>query len=880
MVSNVYYDQGAAVYNALADWAGKLTNTIYGDDDGNAQPGLAELFEYALNNVGGLNQGGGRVYLPPGTYRIEANLVLPVGLTLVFAEGARIKAWDQDPTVHLEILGSIEAGPYPIILYPETNPCPIRFGPGSTERVYSEWFGARAGSVFDPDDSNHPDLLSHIAVDSTAAFRAAVASLPHAGGTIRLVPGQYRISDEIVIDRSAVKIVGSARQGLLTDETPQHGSYLAFDDPPESVVPNPWAGKSMIRFTSVTEIQDSQPNPALATANWGGGVHGVSFVQYTGARGRRCQAAVHVEDCVAFSMSDCTFDWILGSALRVSGATQCSFRNIKVKRCGASSAGYDPAVHLPGTEAKPASSTEPARFCQGSVFTGFKVESCEDAPYVHVGAGNKANKFDDFGFEALPDEINRDTWQTFLRVNGQANQFGKIHFNRQSINARDAKLVVDAPRCQFDELLFRGQSGLGGSVEFTENAAECHVNSVLIRTFLPPGFGPYLSPQDAYAALAGYPQIRVDGSRNQFGRITCVPTNSNSEFGWLSVKGNRNQFGQVVDATLFGVVLQGDRNKLLSLVSSDRPHTALTVLGRHCDVLQADIDGCSVASEPVVRIGPETTFGIPGEAPPEDETNGSRVRVRIVDAPSASEGILVSARDVQLLQGSRIEGISNGSGLRWTGVGGGFEGIEVVNIGHHGIHVDGGSPTSMTNWIARKCGTENRVTSLGGATYGAFLASADSTIDDNAVCTGFVIREDGSNHAFSIKVEPAGSGGTSYDNWIFEGNLADGGPVSLPTTGTYAADFDSQGRGPDITADSTIDLGDSASFFTVDGTTAIANITASWPGRQVTLRFDDSVSIQTTGNLKIGSQFNATADDTLTLVCDGSNWFEVCRSVN
>jgi hypothetical protein len=33
-------------------------------------------------------------------------------------------------------------------------------------------------------------------------------------------------------------------------------------------------------------------------------------------------------------------------------------------------------------------------------------------------------------------------------------------------------------------------------------------------------------------------------------------------------------------------------------------------------------------------------------------------------------------------------------------------------------------------------------------------------------------------------------------------------------------------------------------------------------------------------NLKIAGNFVTSADDTITLVCDGTNWFETCRSAN
>ena len=33
-------------------------------------------------------------------------------------------------------------------------------------------------------------------------------------------------------------------------------------------------------------------------------------------------------------------------------------------------------------------------------------------------------------------------------------------------------------------------------------------------------------------------------------------------------------------------------------------------------------------------------------------------------------------------------------------------------------------------------------------------------------------------------------------------------------------------------------------------------------------------------NLKLAGNFVTTADDVITLVCDGTNWFEMSRSVN
>jgi hypothetical protein len=75
-----------------------------------------------------------------------------------------------------------------------------------------------------------------------------------------------------------------------------------------------------------------------------------------------------------------------------------------------------------------------------------------------------------------------------------------------------------------------------------------------------------------------------------------------------------------------------------------------------------------------------------------------------------------------------------------------------------------------------------------------------------------------------------------------------------------------------------------ADFFDLTGTTSITSITASWVGRRVTLRFPSGALTLTDGsNLKLAGNLTsaATADqDTISLICDGTNWFETGRSVN
>jgi hypothetical protein len=91
------------------------------------------------------------------------------------------------------------------------------------------------------------------------------------------------------------------------------------------------------------------------------------------------------------------------------------------------------------------------------------------------------------------------------------------------------------------------------------------------------------------------------------------------------------------------------------------------------------------------------------------------------------------------------------------------------------------------------------------------------------------------------------------------------------------------GRGTDIVAAATIAIPTDGDVFHVTGNTNITNgITVNTidAGRTVVLIFDGTPTVSDTGTSKLNGAFVATADDTLTLKCDASNWYELARSTN
>lgn len=70
----------------------------------------------------------------------------------------------------------------------------------------------------------------------------------------------------------------------------------------------------------------------------------------------------------------------------------------------------------------------------------------------------------------------------------------------------------------------------------------------------------------------------------------------------------------------------------------------------------------------------------------------------------------------------------------------------------------------------------------------------------------------------------------------------------------------------------------------VTGSTTITSLGATFPGHLVTLKFSSATIPQVTdgGNIVLAGNFpsGATPNSTLQLLCDGSTWFEVGRSIN
>lgn len=75
----------------------------------------------------------------------------------------------------------------------------------------------------------------------------------------------------------------------------------------------------------------------------------------------------------------------------------------------------------------------------------------------------------------------------------------------------------------------------------------------------------------------------------------------------------------------------------------------------------------------------------------------------------------------------------------------------------------------------------------------------------------------------------------------------------------------------------TVTLPTTGTAMPVTGTTTITDITVQSVGRLVVLQFASALQVTNGNHLKLQGNYNAVAGDTLTLLSDGTNWYELAR---
>ena len=191
------------------------------------------------------------------------------------------------------------------------------------------------------------------------------------------------------------------------------------------------------------------------------------------------------------------------------------------------------------------------------------------------------------------------------------------------------------------------------------------------------------------------------------------------------------------------------------------------------------------------------------------------------------------------------------------------------------------SSIRILNNIIRNVATAGTV----GDRFGIFIQTLDAyTINGNTVTSSTATME--------IALYMAAG---NQDNTIVENNYlfdATGAALRVASGATAFLSFKNNALYgftqsvnssalPVVASAATITLPTQDAVVRISGTTNITSIlNAGHTGHRITLVFADVLTVIKGSNIVTASNFTTTANDTLTLVCDGSNWFETSRSVN
>lgn len=195
--------------------------------------------------------------------------------------------------------------------------------------------------------------------------------------------------------------------------------------------------------------------------------------------------------------------------------------------------------------------------------------------------------------------------------------------------------------------------------------------------------------------------------------------------------------------------------------------------------------------------------------------------------------------------------------------------------------------------------------------FGAQGVLIQSSVNGNITFTGCIVKGNGrtlsapgyelSANARGVSIV-GGSSGRARNTWVTGsqtygvkiGGSATGisvngvdltgnatGPLSIDGSASAEVNNCILGAAPTVASASTFTPPAGYRYMYVSGTTQIDNIQITQADRVITLIFTDTVTVKDAiGNLKLNGDFAADADDSLTLLYNGTHWIELSRSPN
>ena len=248
------------------------------------------------------------------------------------------------------------------------------------------------------------------------------------------------------------------------------------------------------------------------------------------------------------------------------------------------------------------------------------------------------------------------------------------------------------------------------------------------------------------------------------------------------------------------------------------------------------------------------------------------INVSIVDGCTLGQGVSVGANCFNSQINATLQSVA-GAGFYVNGASGTSPTGNIFNIntyqsGTMGVYAGANCSYNSFNIVSKEDGRN-------GAPGDNFAIDFDGA-DNNQL--NVIIQEGAVSQARGL-VFRSGSNNNSLTDLVFDSNLVE----AINDLGSNNVINHPSGVSSSIASSNSISIPYAGTFIPVSGTTTIQTITATTlnSGRMITLQFDSSIQIGVGGNITLagGTAFNATANDTLTLICNGTNWIETSRTV-
>lgn len=204
-----------------------------------------------------------------------------------------------------------------------------------------------------------------------------------------------------------------------------------------------------------------------------------------------------------------------------------------------------------------------------------------------------------------------------------------------------------------------------------------------------------------------------------------------------------------------------------------------------------------------------------------------------------------------------------------------IHGCQMFNWGRSGIRVE----SSLVRNLSIQDNQVLNCDKSGGGYAGITLLDG---VTDFSIIGNQIGDETGGGCAKSIVCGTSGGAGVS--NCIVSSNKCqhntDDKIYVYGAGGVQVRDNVDGAEGLNVASAATVTLPDNGKLFATTGTTNITSIAASWSGREIVLIFLAGLTFTDGSNLKLAGNFVTSPGATITLISNGTNWYEMARSVN